>query len=189
MGVQLKYGTAGATGGGWSSQPGTLQPALVERGHEPRWQWQGRAPKTWKDKNWWVSLWPRGRFMGGTDGSTMDGMAPVGQQLAAGDGFEPFSCDGEGTQTLRFILGTCVDASAVPVANATVQAFITVTDLAGHNVDVLVGEDVSRLDGTYLCGVQTVAGVNHRLVAYKPGSPDIAGTTVNTLTSTNVDGT
>ena len=105
------------------------------------------------------------------------------------DLFEPYSCDGAGTQTLRFILGTCVDATETPVANATVQAFITVTDLNGHNVDVLVGEDVSRDDGTYTCGVQTIAGVQHRLVAYRPGSPDIAGTTVNTLTSTNVDGT
>ena len=38
-------------------------------------------------------------------------------------------------------------------------------------------------------GTDTPAGTQHYLVAYKPGSPDTAGTTVNTLTPTNVDGT
>lgn len=98
------------------------------------------------------------------------------------DPFEPFSCGGEGTQTKRFIRGTCVDASDVAVANAIVQAFVTSTD-------EYKGQDVSRDDGTYLVGVESIAGVQHYLVAYKPGSPDTAGTTVNTLTTTNVDGT
>ena len=61
------------------------------------------------------------------------------------------------------------------------QGFVTATD-------AYVGQDVSRDDGTYLLGTETVAGVAHYLVAYKAGSPDIGGTTVNTLTSTNVDG-
>ena len=56
MGAQLRFGTAGATGGGFSTQPGSLQPALLEPRHEPRWQWQARAPKTWKDRNAWASL-------------------------------------------------------------------------------------------------------------------------------------
>ena len=55
MGAQLTYGTAGATGGGFSAQRGTLQPALEERWHEPRWSWQARSPKTWKGKIDWNS--------------------------------------------------------------------------------------------------------------------------------------
>lgn len=179
MGVNLKFGTAGATGGGWSAQPGTLQPAFAEMLHEPRWQWQSRAAKTRKDKQRWFSLWSFGCRAGG--GAVLE-YAPIGHDLQSIDPFEPFSCDGEGTQTKRFIRGTVVDASDVPVANAIVQGFVTSTD-------AYVGQDVSRDDGTYLLGTETVPGVQHYLVAYKPGSPDTAGTTVNTLTSTNVDGT
>lgn len=97
------------------------------------------------------------------------------------DLFEPFSCDGEGTQSKRFIRGTVVDASDVAIAGALVQGFVTATD-------AYVGEVQSNLDGTYTLGTETLPGVAHYLVAYKPGSPDVAGTTVNTLTSTNVDG-
>jgi hypothetical protein len=180
MGAQLKYGTAGATGGGFSHQPGSLQPYFDEPLAQPKWSYQRRSLKTWKDKNAWYSLWSFGCRIGfgtpsGTDGAGM-------RDLSYPDLFEPFSCDGEGTQTKRFIRGVCVDNSEVPVANAIVQAFVT-------SDDRYVGEDVSRLDGTYTLGVETVAGVQHYLVAYKPGSPDVAGTTVNTLTSTNVDGT
>jgi hypothetical protein len=96
--------------------------------------------------------------------------------------FEPYSCDGDGCSQNRFIRGTCVDASDVPIANAIVQAFRT-TD------DAFMGEVQGNTDGTYTVPVASVAGVQHYLVAYKAGSPDIAGTTVNTLTSTNVDGT
>lgn len=179
MGVQLRFGTAGATGGGWSAQPGTLQPALVERGNEPRWQWQARAPKTWKDKNRWYSLWSFGCRIGFGDVAGGDGASP--RDLSYPDLYEPFSCDGEGTQSKRFIRGTVVDSSDVAVAGAIVQGFVTATD-------AYVGEVQSNTDGTYTLGTETLPGVAHYLVAYKPGSPDTAGTTVNTLTSTNVDG-
>lgn len=181
MGTQLKYGTAGATGGGYSSQPGSLQAAFDESRHEPRWSWQQRSPKTWRDRNQWYSLWSWGCRIGGGD---LEGYATGGSAggLSSKDLFEPYSCDGEGTQTKRFLRGTCVDASDVPVANAIVQAFVTSTD-------TYVGEVQANADGTYVLGVETLAGVQHYLVAYKPGSPDVAGTTVNTLTNTNVDGT
>lgn len=181
MGAQLNYGTAGATGGGWSSQPGSLQPARDERGHDPRWSWQARAPKTWWDKVGWRSKWSYGCRAGGGDA---EGYAPSGngQGMVGRDLYEPYSCDGEGTQSRRFIRGTVLDSDSNPVANAIVQGFVTSTD-------AYVGEVTSNGDGTYTLGTDTLPGVAHYLVAYKPGSPDIAGTTVNTLTSTNVDGT
>lgn len=180
MGVQHTYGTAGATGGGFSAMPGTLQAAFVESLHEPCWSMQQRSPKTWKDRNRWYSLWSYGCRIGGGD---LEGYTTSGAcGMADRDLFEPYSCDGEGTQTARFLKGTCVDASDVAVANAIVQAFVTSTD-------AFVGEVQANTDGTYTLGVQTLAGVAHYLVAYKAGSPDIAGTTVNTLTNTNVDGT
>ena len=181
MGVQHKFGTAGATGGGWASQPGSLQAAFDESRHEPRWDWQRRAPKSWKDRNQWYSLWSWGCRVGGGD---LEGYSTGGGSggINSKDLFEPYSCDGEGTSISRFIRGTCVDSSDVAIANAIVQGFVTATD-------AYVGQDVSRLDGTYTMATDTAAGTQHYLVAYKPGAPDIAGTTVNTLTPTNVDGT
>lgn len=180
MGAQLWYGTAGATGGGFSAQPGTLQPSLDERANEPCWSWQQRSPKTWKDRNQWYSRWSWGCRVAGGD---LEGYAAAGAGgLNSRDLFEPYSCDGEGTQSLRFIRGTCVDGSDVPIANAIVQGFVTATE-------AFVGQVASNNDGTYTLGTETLPGVPHYLVAYKPGAPDIAGTSVNTLTSTNVDGT
>lgn len=180
MGVQLKYGTAGATGGGYASQPGSLQPAFVESWHEPRWQWQCRAPKTWRDRNRWYSLWSFGCRVGAG--------APIGSDgagwydLSMKDLFEPYSCDGEGSPHLKFIKGTCVDASDTVIPGATVQAFRTSDDaFAGYEVQ-------SREDGSYDLATN-FPGVNHYVVAYIAGSPDRGGTTLNTLTPTNIDGT
>lgn len=183
MGANLKYGTAGATGGGWSSQPGTLQPALVERWAEPRWQWQARAPKTWKDRNCWYSLWSFGCRIGYGTPAGSDGAAPVGaRDMSSPDLYEPFSCDGEGTQTLKFLKGVAVDASDAPLQGVNLQAFRTSDDaFAGYEVQ-------SRSDGSYDLPTN-FPGVNHYIVAYLSGSPDRAGTTVNTLVPANIDGT
>lgn len=180
MGVQLRFGTAGATGGGWSGRPGALQPTFDESWHDPRWCWQRRSPKTWKDRNDWYSRWSFGCRIGFGMPSGSDGV--TGRDLAYPDLFEPFSCDGEGTSISRFIKGSCVDSGDVAIANATVQAFRT-------SDDFYLGQDVSRDDGTYTCPVDVTAGTACYLVAYKPGAPDVAGTTVNTLTPTYVDGT
>ena len=112
----------------------------------------------------------------------MDGHPALSMGLNTKDLFEPYSCDGEGTQTKRFIRGITKDSVGTAVANAIVQGFVTATD-------AFVGEVASAEDGTYTLGTETAPGVAHYLVAYKAGSPDVAGTTVNTLTSTNVDGT
>lgn len=183
MGAQLLFGTAGATGGGYSAQPGTLQPAIEEAHHQPRWQWQCRGPKTWKDRQRWNSLWSYGcRLSGGGELAGMDGGAVCGQSLADKDLFEPYSCDGDGTQSRNFLRGTCKDSGGTPVADAIVQAFVTATD-------AFAGQVAANTDGTYVLGVEQSKATAHYLVAYKAGSPDTAGTTVNTLLPTNVDGT
>ena len=183
MGAQLRFGTAGATGGGFSAQPGTLQPALDERWAEPKWQWQARAPKTWKDKNCWYSLWSFGcRMTGGGEVVGADGAPAICNAMASKDLFEPYSCDGDGSQTLKFIKGLAVDASDVAISGATIQAFRTSDDaFAGYEVQ-------SREDGSYDLATN-FPGVNHYIVAYLAGSPDRAGTTVNTLVPANIDGT
>jgi hypothetical protein len=177
MGAQVRYGTI-AVGAYMAHQPGSHQRAFTDQ-YEPKWDRGGaRAPKTRRDPMRWDSLWSFGCRIGGGD---VEGYSQ-GVGMSSADPFEPFSCDGDGNQSVRFIRGTCLDQSSAPVANAIVQGFVTSTD-------AYVGQDVSREDGTYLCPTDTLPGVQHYLVAYKPGSPDIAGTTVNTLTSTNVDGT
>lgn len=183
MGVQLNYGTAGATGGGWSAQPGTLQPSFAEPWNQPKWAWQARAPKTWKDKNRWYSLWSFGCRVGYGAPAGSDGAAPVGgRDMSSPDLFEPFSCDGEGSQSLKFIKGLAVDASDAPLQGVNLQAFRTSDDaFAGYEVQ-------SRQDGSYDLPTN-FPGVNHYVVAYIAGSPDRAGTTVNTLVPANIDGT
>lgn len=174
MGVQHNYGTAGATGGGFATLAG-LQPYFDEANHEPRWSWQRRAPKTKADPNAWRSGWSFGASFG-----IGDFESDVVQTRF--DTFEPFSCDGPGCQSLKFLKGTCRDVSNNPLSGVILQGFRT-------SDDAPVGIEVqSRADGSY--DLPTIYGaVPHYVVAYLPGSPDRAGTTVNTLTPTNVDGT
>lgn len=177
MPVRAWYGTAGATGGGMASQPGTLGAAFAEEQLivRPDYSWQRRSAKTWADRNAWGSRWPTPRFRCVGGGWGTDGMCPPTV------GYEPFSCDGDGTQTLKFLRGSCEDVSGNPSANAVVQAFRT-------SDDAFAGEVFSLNDGTFMCPTPFV-GVNHYIVAYKSGAPDIGGTTVNTLVPTNIDGT
>lgn len=178
MGCYNKYGTI-AVGAYMAHQPGSHPLAFGDQYH-PKWDRGGaRSPRTWKDPNRWYSLWSWGCRIGGGD---LEGYSPSGAcGLNSKDLFEPYSCDGDGCSVNKFIRGTCVDASDVAVANAIVQGFRT-------SDDAYVGQDVSRNDGTYTLATDNSGAVQHYLVAYKPGSPDIAGTTVNTLTATNVDG-
>lgn len=183
MGAQLWFGTAGATGGGWSAQPSSLQVAFVERHHEPRWQWQCRGPKTWKDVNRWHSLWSFGcRTTGAGEVGGLDGATAIGTSMSDADLFEPYSCDGGGTQTLKFIKGMAVDANDAPLAGVDLHSFRTSDDAYG-------GYEVqSREDGSYDLPTQ-YPGVAHYVVAYLTGSPDRSGATANTLIPTNIDGT
>ena len=179
MGVYNKYGTiaVGAYGAHW---PG-WHPAAFRDQYYPRWDRGGAcSPRTVKDPYRWYSLWSFGCRVGA--GSPIGSDGAGWYDLSMKDLYEPYSCDGAGTQTKRFIKGVTKDSVGATIANAIVQGFVTSTD-------AYVGEVTSGEDGTYTLGTETIAGVQHYLVAYKAGSPDVAGTTVNTLTSTNVDGT
>lgn len=177
MPAQLTYGTAGATGGGFAGYKGLHPLFREERGDtRPDWSWQRRSLKTWRDRNRWSSCWSWGCRM---SAETAD-LAVGGMWL--NHGYEPFSCDGAGTQSSRFIRGITKDSGGTPISGVIVQGFVTSTD-------AYVGEVQSMDDGSYILPTFTLPGVQHYLVGYKPGAPDIGGTTVNTITSTNVDGT
>lgn len=179
MGSQVTYGSI-AVGAYYAHLRGTLQPAFSDQ-YYPKWDRGGaRSLRTYKDPMLWYSLWSFGCRVGA--GSPIGSDGAGWYDLSMKDLYEPYSCDGAGTQTKRFIKGVTKDSVGATIANAIVQGFVTSTD-------AYVGEVTSGEDGTYTLGTETIAGVQHYLVAYKAGSPDVAGTTVNTLTSTNVDGT
>lgn len=178
MGAQVRYGTI-AIGAYMAHQPGSHQRAFTDQ-YYPTWDRGGaRSPRTWRDRNRWISLWPTSRFQGGSIGP---GYQPMGQGTECSGMFEPFSCDGEGTQTLKFIKGQCVDRFDVALSGCNVRAFRTSDNAyAGYEVQ-------SRTDGSYDLATN-FPGVSHYAVAYLAGSPDVAGTTLNTLVPANIDGT
>lgn len=180
MGCQTRYGTI-AIGAYMAHQPGTHQIAFRDQ-YYPKWDRGGsRGPRTWKDRNRWYSLWSYGCRVGYGAPSGSDGVTS-NKDLSSIDLFEPFSCDGEGTQTLKFLKGLAVDTSDAPLSGVNLQAFRTSDDtFAGYEVQ-------SRQDGSYDLATN-FPGVNHYIVAYLTGSPDRAGTTVNTLVPANIDGT
>ena len=128
--------------------------------------------------------------MSGDAGTTPYGL--LGDDYGNGgpnQSFEPNGAGaGYGCANVKFFKGLCVDSLDAPIANAIVTAFTKLTDIeVGQNV-------TAAADGSYIFGCNTpppgwLATDQHYLVAYKTGSPDIAGTTVNTLTPTNIDGT
>ena len=174
MGAQVRYGTI-AVGAYSAHQPGSHQRAFTDQYHT-KWDRGGaRSPRTWKDPNRWDSLWSFGCKIGGGD---LEGYSVV---LECGHGYEPFSCDGAGTQTLKWVLGRCEDASGVAISDAIVKVFRASDDL-------FCGQTTSLSDGSFMCPSSCV-GVNVYITAYKVGAPDVGGRSVNTLTPTNIDGT
>lgn len=129
-------------------------------------------------RNKFVTLWPPSGFMSGDRSS---GMCLFGQDIADTDWWSPNQRASRGNGATKFIRGQCKDSDGSPVSGAVVQCFLTGTD-------AIVSETTSQTDGTYEAPTP-YPGTQHYLVAYRSGSPDIAGTTVNTLIPTNRDGT
>ena len=113
-------------------------------------------------------LWPRSRWQGGEMG-----MGILALDAAFTGRWAPPPPAPAGQEQLK-IRGTTRDSAGAVLGSATVQGFITSTD-------VYVSQVVSDTAGYFEFCTQ-FSGQQHYLVAYKGGSPDIAGTTVNTLT-------
>lgn len=179
MGVRHTYGTAGATGGGWSAQPGTLQPSYEELLFSPNWTWQTRSLRSRRDSMAYFSKWSFGCKVGFGDVSGADGAAD--HDLTMQDWYNPPAIQ-DGCQGIKFIKGMVVDTSDAGLSGANVMGFRTSDNsYAGYTVQ-------SRQDGSYDLPTN-YPGVNHFVVAYLAGSPDRTTATLNTLTPTNIDGT
>lgn len=74
------------------------------------------------------------------------------------------------------ITGITKDSTGTALGGSVVHLYRTSDDVEVDQVTSDAG------DGTYSVGAPT--DDQHYAVAYKPGSPDVAGTTVNTLTGT-----
>jgi hypothetical protein len=147
-----------------------------------QWDYQKRGPRGAPVIDAWTTrggMWPsRSGFCG--DPATGE-IEIATQDLGFSNGsFEPWLANAGGSQNLKFIRGRCVDATETAVASATVQIFLTADD-------TLQRETIADSSGYYEAGTDKT-GAAHYLVAYKPGAPDVAGTTVNTLVPTNRDG-
>jgi hypothetical protein len=92
--------------------------------------------------------------------------------LEVGEGDDTVASESGVADVTRFLRGVSRDSVGAVLPSATVKAFRTVDD-------VKVDQAVSGLDGGFVLSVVNLW--EHYLVCYKAGSPDIFGTSVNTL--------
>jgi hypothetical protein len=74
------------------------------------------------------------------------------------------------------ITGITKDSAGSPLGSCTVKLYRTLND----SVAGVVVSDAST--GAFFLNAS--GSLNHYMIAYKPGSPDVAGTTINTLVGT-----
>ncbi len=154
-----------------SMMPGTLR-ATDERirAGVDQWNTTGRSAQLapWAD----AQLWPMSRMMCG------DPNAPVSLFGTDSSDFARWGAmpDEGGSQSMLKFRGVTRNSSGVALGGGVVGVFLTSTNLALRQVTA----DASG----YFEVPSEYANVNHYLVGYKPGTPDVAGTTLNTLQPT-----
>lgn len=133
------------------------------------WGYQDRGPQALAWQWATIQMWPQSGFLSGNPSVPL---CLFGQDAAQMDYYEPWNLGISGHNTPYFLQGTCKDSLGNILGGAIVQAFITSTD---------------AFDGQTTCDDRGVFQVPcfsteaHYLVAYYPGAPDKAGSTVNTL--------
>jgi hypothetical protein len=171
--------------GGLDSRMPNYQTTILDDDGCPRW-WRDSHNFNYRKRNnihhlddyGWTTLWPASSMLSG------DPSAPLtltGQDGSMSGVYNAWEFMGRGNGATKFIVGQCRDVSGNGVSGAVVQGFLTATD-------AYVGETQADGFGNYQLGT-VYPSVNHYLVAYRAGAPDIAGTTVNTLQPTNSNGT
>lgn len=150
--------------------------AVDEVLHRRDMQWniwdRGAQQQPWAD----ALLWPSTSMIAGDPATAAGGL--VNQDASnmrrwahpSSDAGTDFNSGGQGQKK---IIGTTRDSTGTPLSSCIVQIFRTSDDL-------FVGQCTSDGAG-YFEALTPYSGVAHYLVCYKAGSPDIAGTSVNTL--------
>lgn len=116
------------------------------------------------------ALWGRPRWCGGEMGMGM-------LNLDAGtNGCYQQPPQAGGGQQQKKIIGTTRDSGGAVLGSCVVQGFVTSTD-------AFVNQLTSDTAGYFELPTQFV-GVAHYLVCYKAGSPDVGGTSLNTIVPT-----
>jgi hypothetical protein len=114
-----------------------------------------------------LRLFPRSRLVSGDLGTPMSYMEDMLYMPMA------LSNDYGSQAYLKFAAYDFDSTGATPIAGATISAFLTANNL-------FVGSVVSDANGYFELPSQ-YASQNHFLVGYKTGSPNLSGSTVNTL--------
>jgi hypothetical protein len=110
------------------------------------------------------SLWPRSRLQG----ADIVNIAPIWNLI-----WYEWIQGVSGAESKFMVTGIAKDNTGTALSGATVKLYRTSTD-------EMVGTATSAADGAYWVGTPYTG--NHYAVAYKAGSPDVTGATVNTVT-------
>lgn len=115
-------------------------------------------------------LWPRSALLG----YDMNAESVVlGADRASAAPYWEWPTRWQGVHARFLITGRTLDSNGDPIGPCIVQGFLTETD-------EYIGAVSSNSLGEYI--LPTIYAGEHYLVAYKTGAPDIAGTTINTIT-------
>lgn len=155
-------------GAGWglASAFSVLQ-AASEATSPDYYQWNGWGRKPLAP---WLEgvLWSATKFIGSDANGCLFGM----DAQSTGRWSAIAAYEESGGQQCKKLIGTCRDSTGAVLGSCVIQGFLSGSDL-------FAGQMTCDAAGYFeFCTPYTGA---HYLVAYKAGSPDVAGTTVNTL--------
>jgi len=162
LGGNPNFGPASTAHGGMQS--------YSEAAMDLRWVWSGATARPAALQQWNPGvLWSGSRQGVGMAGESCPGCTDMNGKLAAW--YLELMPLGGGQQAKK-IIGTTRDSAGSVLGNCIVQGFVT-------SGDVYVGECTSDPAGYF--ELPTPYTGAHYLVCYKAGSPDVAGTSLNTL--------
>ena len=116
--------------------------------------------------------WPNSRMMGGDPSASLYLVGQDANSVNRYESINSLSFESGGQSTLK-IRGTTQDSSGNPLGSCQVQVFRTSDDL-------FVSECTSDAGG-YFEAPSQYPGVAHYITCYKAGSPDVTGSSINTL--------
>jgi hypothetical protein len=119
---------------------------------------------------WETPWWPRGANLDASGDEWCQGISWQTPEL--------ITPGMSGTNSRLGIVGITYDKFGTPLAGVTCKLFRTIGDLYK---DVLIDETISDASGNYLLSTPFYPDA-HYVVFYKVGSPDVFGTSPNTLT-------